>query len=119
MRESTADEMSMLRKLLAEAKDLEKSSKSVLSSVKFESAKKAATMSGMASSAPVRENPGPDTSADANRRLESGDPVCFFLLTEALSVGCGQGGKLRLASHHTSLRVVLRDNARRAKLIIT
>jgi hypothetical protein len=40
----------MLRKLLAdEAKDLEKSSKFILSSVKFESAKKAATISGMAS----------------------------------------------------------------------
>jgi hypothetical protein len=73
MRESTADEMrSMLRKLLAEAKDLEKSSKFTLSSVKFESAKKAATMSGMASLAPVRESPGVDTSADA-------DPVCFSL----------------------------------------
>ncbi len=52
MRQSTADEMSMLGKLLAEAKDLEKSSKSVLLSIKFKSAKKAATMTKMVGGPP-------------------------------------------------------------------
>jgi hypothetical protein len=77
MRESTAYEISMSRKLWADAKDLEKRFKSNLSSIKCETARKAATTKGMTSSAPVREIPGTDTSADAKRHFESGDPVYF------------------------------------------